>query len=273
MATVPHFDASQIEASSKAYLDKHKIEIYLQDALSRLLDDRPEKPAKFLSEYFSSVHRGINTLLREYEYVRVTKQNRSAFIDRVADVIPNRSSTHTAPEYHHLIELLCPDFPLSIIHRATEIAAHIDYKKAYRPHELLRYKIPAGRFLGAFRAYFTYIDFFEHAHIAIRKAALKSSGASAHADESVDEVVCKTYSSREVVALGVGIVDAVRSLLDGEDVEFDIPPTLRVECALTTFKEQLQQLRDVTVGDAFMLFLVTFAQAPEERTVVADRGV
>ena len=63
-------EARQIDYSGKEYLERHNITAYLEvgshiwslprvgtertimlkDAICRLLDDRPEKPAKFLSE-------------------------------------------------------------------------------------------------------------------------------------------------------------------------------------------------------------------------------
>eukprot|EP00842_Homolaphlyctis_polyrhiza_P003963 jgi/Hompol1/4568/HPOL_003709-RA len=69
----------------------------------------------FMHAYFDKVRRGTNVVGREYDYVRCTPRNRAAFVRRCADAL--KTDALTVHELHQFIELLCPDFPVSVLDR------------------------------------------------------------------------------------------------------------------------------------------------------------
>nr|XP_054762294.1 centriolar satellite-associated tubulin polyglutamylase complex regulator 1-like [Lytechinus pictus] len=114
--------------SPEDYLERHHVLTYLEDAVTQLLefkDDQPKAdPAIFLQEYFTSILKGTNVLYREYDYVRSTPHNRSAFIKlfwRCFKYIGKQGDLLTVSEYHSLLSLLCPDFPVDPVHRTARI--------------------------------------------------------------------------------------------------------------------------------------------------------
>jgi hypothetical protein len=74
--------ASRDRYSQKAndYLETHKMQIYLQDAIKIILDRKDEKPLDLLNEYFNTTIKGEHILLREYAFVSATQLNRRSFL-------------------------------------------------------------------------------------------------------------------------------------------------------------------------------------------------
>lgn len=65
---------------AQEYLESHKMNIYLQDAIKIILDRREDKPLDLLTEYFNTTLKGEHILLREYAFVSATSLNRKSFL-------------------------------------------------------------------------------------------------------------------------------------------------------------------------------------------------
>ena len=79
---------------------------------------------RFLADYFSSVQQGIQSLFREFAFVKATLQNRLSLIKlfyRCFEPIGRRGDLLNIREYHSLICLICPDFPLEPIQKTARI--------------------------------------------------------------------------------------------------------------------------------------------------------
>ena len=68
------------DADRQAFIDQSGLAVYLRDVVRLLLAQRTEKPLLFIHEYFQSVLKGENVVLREYAYVNSTSRNRLSFI-------------------------------------------------------------------------------------------------------------------------------------------------------------------------------------------------
>jgi len=110
-------------------MNKHQIKFYLEDAICQLLENRDEtgksNPAKFLSDYFYSVHNGDHILFREYNYLQATQYNRKHLIKMIWSCFRNVSTEGSellsVQEYHSLITLICFDFPLEVVQNTFKI--------------------------------------------------------------------------------------------------------------------------------------------------------
>ncbi|KAJ3187997.1 hypothetical protein HDU85_006390 [Gaertneriomyces sp. JEL0708] len=183
MMATPEFDVAALESAGQEYLEKHSIGVYVEDAISRLLADRPAKPYKFLSDYFDSVLRGTNTILREYEYVKACRRNRLTFIKRLSESLNHSAGPFSATEFHHLVELVCPDFPGALVEKGVEIAR----RRALKDHRLndeqrLRgkeFKVGCSDFVKGLAfafSYFEFLEVFEHVlHDALAAAQFPDS--------------------------------------------------------------------------------------------------
>ncbi|XP_071505130.1 centriolar satellite-associated tubulin polyglutamylase complex regulator 1-like [Diadema antillarum] len=123
-----HSMLERFSLSPEEYLERHHVLTYLEDAVTQLLEfkeDQPKvDPAIFLQEYFTSILNGSHVLYREYDYIRSTPHNRASFVRlfwRCFSYIGKQGDLLTVREYHSLLNLLCPDFPLEPVHRTARI--------------------------------------------------------------------------------------------------------------------------------------------------------
>ncbi|XP_068672367.1 centriolar satellite-associated tubulin polyglutamylase complex regulator 1-like isoform X2 [Montipora foliosa] len=121
-------ESDRFALSADQYLAKYHVLTYLQDAVSQLLEHKEENPrvipARFLSDYFKSVVQGNHTLFREYSYIQKTPHNKASFIQvfwKCFRHIAKNGDLLSAKEYHSLICLLCPDFPLEPVQKTARI--------------------------------------------------------------------------------------------------------------------------------------------------------
>ncbi|XP_053576291.1 centriolar satellite-associated tubulin polyglutamylase complex regulator 1 [Bombina bombina] len=110
------------------YLAQRHVLTYLEDALSQLLENREEvepcSSARFFSEYFNSVSQGTHVLFREFEFVQATPHNRASILRifwKCFRTIAKNGDLLTVNEYHCLLQMLCPDFPMELTQRAARI--------------------------------------------------------------------------------------------------------------------------------------------------------
>ena len=78
----------QFKLCPEAYLRKHHVLTYLEDALTQLaLQEQPPRSvadsARFVSDYFSSVMNGTHILFRDFSFINSTPFNRICFLKSV----------------------------------------------------------------------------------------------------------------------------------------------------------------------------------------------
>ena len=114
--------------SAKNYLERHRVMIYLEDAMLQLLvkkdEDSKTQPFHFLTDYFKRAVSGEHIVLREYAFITATPYNQRCFIQLFWDTYKNITDTKrvmTCSEYHSLLRLLCHDFPLDMINTVSQV--------------------------------------------------------------------------------------------------------------------------------------------------------
>lgn len=112
----------------EAYLRKHHLMTYVEDAVLLLLERKDEdsktKPFELLTDYFKSVQDGSHVLFREYSFVSATPRNRKSFITTFWQCYEQVAAQHEALstiEHHSLLRLLCFDFPIELSQRVTTV--------------------------------------------------------------------------------------------------------------------------------------------------------
>ncbi|XP_028412128.1 UPF0705 protein C11orf49 homolog [Dendronephthya gigantea] len=121
-------ERNKMQLSDEKYLAKHNVLIYIQDAVSQLLQHKEDNPhivpAKFLNDYFKCVVQGNHTLYREYSFIHATPHNRSSFIAifwKCFKHIGQSGDLLSVKEYHSLLSLICSDFPYEIVQKSARI--------------------------------------------------------------------------------------------------------------------------------------------------------
>lgn len=110
---------------SQAYLDQSGIWFYIQDALNQLFQSHPTEANDFMANYFTSVLLGEHLASRKYQYVRGTVRNQVWFLKHLQsapilhwsplDDPPQETLGFTVEEFHHILQMSCTDFPLSVV--------------------------------------------------------------------------------------------------------------------------------------------------------------
>ncbi|XP_071804710.1 centriolar satellite-associated tubulin polyglutamylase complex regulator 1-like [Asterias amurensis] len=121
-------DTSRFAMTAEEYLASQHIPVYLEDAISQLMEHKEEypkvNPAKFLQDYFLSIQQRTHILFREYNFLRATPHNRASFIRtfwKSFRHIGDSGDLLNVREYHSLLCLLCPDFPLDLVQGTARI--------------------------------------------------------------------------------------------------------------------------------------------------------
>ena len=77
----------------------------------------------FLADFFVGVQHGTQLLFREFFFVKATPQYRLSLVKLFYDCfkpIGHRGDLLNIREYHSLVTLICPDFPLEIIQKTAQ---------------------------------------------------------------------------------------------------------------------------------------------------------
>lgn len=98
------------------YLDRYGISAHLKDIVALLLENRPQNPVEFVSEYFRNANHGSSPIMRSYHYIRLTTQSRSAFMHNLVSsytALQSKSGSVglTGADFSKLVKTLCYDFP------------------------------------------------------------------------------------------------------------------------------------------------------------------
>nr|XP_026650418.1 UPF0705 protein C11orf49 homolog [Zonotrichia albicollis] len=141
------------------YLAQRHVLTYMEDAVSQLLENREDISqygiARFFTEYFNSVQQGTHILFREFSFVQATPHNRASFLRtfwRCFRTVGKNGDLLTAQEYHCLLQLLCPDFPMELTQKAARIVLMDDAMDCL---------MSFSDFLFAFQIQFYYSEFLE----------------------------------------------------------------------------------------------------------------
>nr|XP_006135405.1 UPF0705 protein C11orf49 homolog isoform X2 [Pelodiscus sinensis] len=131
----------------------------MEDAVSQLLENREDISqygiARFFTEYFNSVHQGTHVLFREFSFIQATPHNRASFLQtfwKCFRTVGKNGDLLTAKEYHCLLQLLCPDFPMELTQKAARIVLMDDAMDCL---------MSFSDFLFAFQIQFYYSEFLE----------------------------------------------------------------------------------------------------------------
>uniref|UniRef100_A0A4X2KVK9 Centriolar satellite-associated tubulin polyglutamylase complex regulator 1 n=2 Tax=Vombatus ursinus TaxID=29139 RepID=A0A4X2KVK9_VOMUR len=141
------------------YLAQRHVLTYMEDAVSQLLENREDITqygiARFFTEYFNSVCQGTHILFREFSFIQATPHNRASFLRafwRCFRTVGKNGDLLTMKEYHCLLQLLCPDFPLELTQKAARIVLMDDAMDCL---------MSFSDFLFAFQIQFYYSEFLE----------------------------------------------------------------------------------------------------------------
>uniref|UniRef100_A0A452EI66 Centriolar satellite-associated tubulin polyglutamylase complex regulator 1 n=1 Tax=Capra hircus TaxID=9925 RepID=A0A452EI66_CAPHI len=132
---------------------------YVEDAVCQLLENKEDISqygiARFFTEYFNSVCQGTHILFREFSFIQATPHNRASFLRafwRCFRTVGKNGDLLTMREYHCLLQLLCPDFPLELTQKAARIVLMDDAMDCL---------MSFSDFLFAFQVQFYYSEFLE----------------------------------------------------------------------------------------------------------------
>ncbi|XP_036076750.1 UPF0705 protein C11orf49 homolog isoform X2 [Rousettus aegyptiacus] len=131
----------------------------MEDAVCQLLENKEDISqygiARFFTEYFNSVCQGTHILFREFSFIQATPHNRASFLRafwRCFRSVGKNGDLLTMKEYHCLLQLLCPDFPLELTQKAARIVLMDDAMDCL---------MSFSDFLFAFQIQFYYSEFLE----------------------------------------------------------------------------------------------------------------
>ncbi|KAJ3193662.1 hypothetical protein HK101_004402 [Irineochytrium annulatum] len=160
------------------YLKKHNIADYFEDAVARMLEERPDKAAKFLYEYFEGVRNGSNVVLREFAYVKATVRNRLSFVDRLEECLAAQTASDvkmteasfSARDYHQFIDLISLDVPYSLteVDRLKALLKVINAKSSKT--EPFAVAIPTSEFTFYFKTCLCNYEFIEALERIVRES-------------------------------------------------------------------------------------------------------
>jgi len=154
------------------YLERYSVSAYMKDLLTVLLENRPEQPLDFIADYFNCAVNGVPPIMRSYRYIRLTKRNRQAFMDNLAQAytIMSRSSEVpgsglTGANYMRLLHMVCADFPPEVVHSLSKVLDKKDSNTISFP-----------TFVAGINACLLYEEFFEHAERLFNSCEADGSG-------------------------------------------------------------------------------------------------
>eukprot|EP00735_Rhodelphis_limneticus_P001169 TRINITY_DN11737_c0_g1::TRINITY_DN11737_c0_g1_i1::g.11605::m.11605 TRINITY_DN11737_c0_g1::TRINITY_DN11737_c0_g1_i1::g.11605 ORF type:complete len:289 (-),score=21.36,sp/Q8BHR8/CK049_MOUSE/29.87/2e-09,Dpy-30/PF05186.8/0.0026,EF-hand_8/PF13833.1/2,EF-hand_8/PF13833.1/95,RIIa/PF02197.12/0.1 TRINITY_DN11737_c0_g1_i1:109-975(-) len=144
------FDSASKTLSVEEYLSRSGVTNPLRDAVTLLLENRPEQPIVFLADYFRQLCQPATPLPFSYHTLRASPRHRDIFFDNVAqsyNILVSQKNTQgdqnavlTGNEFFQLLKLLCMDFPMDIWQtllvilnkREVDVIDFIDFQSCLR---------------------------------------------------------------------------------------------------------------------------------------------
>ena len=130
---------------------------------------------RFLADYFVGVQHGTQSLFREFSFVKATPQNRLSLVKlfyRCFKSIGHRGDLLNIREYHSLVTLICPDFPLETIQKTARIILTDDVMDCL---------VAFRDFIYAFQVQFVYEEFLKlclEVYSSVLAAAIRANSES-----------------------------------------------------------------------------------------------
>eukprot|EP00038_Savillea_parva_P018601 m.24466 g.24466 ORF g.24466 m.24466 type:complete len:231 (+) comp4163_c0_seq1:247-939(+) len=209
------------------YLESKDVTVYLKDATAQLLKHRANCPTRaaaltFLAEYFRTLRFGRHVLFRETDFVMATRHNRLSFVRCVeyvvgpADASASASSGGedgwlSAADYHNCITLICKDFPLDLVLKATEMHL-MDVSHGVES------RLPLAAFMRAFRVQVVYNEFLQKCRVAFDGLARKTMDGVVSTASFVQRLQTVHSPPREAAIPMVHVERALRSVGSTSDV-------------------------------------------------------
>ncbi|XP_033612542.1 UPF0705 protein C11orf49 homolog isoform X2 [Fukomys damarensis] len=122
---------------------------------SKDAESRAPSPTRLRVSGFNSVCQGTHILFREFSFIQATPHNRASFLRafwRCFRTVGKNGDLLTMREYHCLLQLLCPDFPLELTQKAARIVLMDDAMDCL---------MSFSDFLFAFQIQFYYSEFLD----------------------------------------------------------------------------------------------------------------
>ncbi|XP_040140342.1 centriolar satellite-associated tubulin polyglutamylase complex regulator 1 isoform X2 [Ictidomys tridecemlineatus] len=122
---------------------------------SKDAESRAPSPTRLRVSGFTSVCQGTHILFREFSFIQATPHNRASFLRafwRCFRTVGKNGDLLTMKEYHCLLQLLCPDFPLELTQKAARIVLMDDAMDCL---------MSFSDFLFAFQIQFYYSEFLD----------------------------------------------------------------------------------------------------------------
>lgn len=150
---------------NEEYLDRYGVTAYIKDAVTLMLDNRPNDQLAFLHQYFQSVTHGSSAILHAFRYVRLTGPSQPAFFDNVcaayASLDAHRSTAGVSgvsgTDLLQLLRLLGTDCSLDVSHSVLLLL-----------HRTEGDQVSATEFAAGVRAGLYYEAFFARAGAVFR---------------------------------------------------------------------------------------------------------
>ena len=160
------------------YLNKYGLTSYFQDVMTLVLENRPQDPLEFITEYYRNCAEGSSYLHRSYRYIRLTEQSQDVFMDNMYMAYKSLSRRKgsigtTGQELTKLLSLLCHDFP-------SDVSASILRRLGKRDSDVVSFE----EFALATKTCLLYEDFFELSDSIFSMAAQSEEGEQALPVES-----------------------------------------------------------------------------------------
>eukprot|EP00947_MAST-08B_sp_MAST-8B-sp1_P005708 g5708.t1 len=119
------------------YLDRYGVTAHLKDLVTLLLENRPDSPLEFATDYFRNVVHGSTAVVRAYRHVRLAHHKSPAFNDNLAAAYGFLEGDGSqvslglgGSSFMKLVGMLCHDFP-------DELSGPVQRHLARRPDDIV----------------------------------------------------------------------------------------------------------------------------------------
>lgn len=115
-----------IRESPSDFIQRSKTDYLVQDALSALLQARPEDPVSFLADYFGSFLEPKNKLIRAHERIKVDNYSSSIFENNLIDAYKDLNECDSiknglqGEDHNELLMMLTKDLPVKYAEQLLE---------------------------------------------------------------------------------------------------------------------------------------------------------
>lgn len=194
-------------------LERAGVISHLKEATALLLENRPDDPIEFMTEYFRAVVDGSSHLMNSYRHIRMTSHNTATFIDNLLIAYDELESEKGAAveDFHRILRSLCHDFPHDQLHAILSIL-QLHHSDAFGNLGRITFK----QFAAGVKACLVYGDFLLEARrwfLALHVQTETTTSGDATGAPAASAVVGSAASSSapEIVSAGAGVGPALHA--------------------------------------------------------------